>query len=438
MTVSQLSAIFQARLVEIQEKIKRTVLPQAIQEPLINDVRKMGQDFNEKQRLLQQNHDRERENRDQLQSDLDEAYRQLRDAIADRDRAFMERDALRSKIDDLRLKHKKSVERVEKIGQHWKQVSDDYMKQISAQEEQLKGKRALWLESNPGSSARRSAMNAIRDPFNSPSASHTSAFGGGNTSKVDSMGNVCSTTSPSLQGSFGPSPFQAPTGPAHRGPRRRPNLPVNRAQPGVESAPVPWGGASTKIYDTRPGDTPINPLYKPSAAPTPAVPTSTALVLHTNNEDRAPEYQAAFSKIYALVEGWVKTYSNVPNLENDQAITRSNETLWAYMMNCTYPDHRQDSHTHVMALLQDAKTRYWFVMRMAITYCVKDIMSIEVFKKYSTAVEVTINDCKKKLEERGMLLWFPISSNLLTCKSQVLPTTLAKQSLMHNQELCSQ
>ncbi len=386
MTVSQLSAIFQARLVEMQEKIKRTALPQAIQELLVTDVRKLGQDFNEKQRLLQQDHDRERENRDQLQSDLDEAYRQLRDAIADRDRAFMERDGLPSKIDDLRLKHNKSVD------------------QIGVQEEQLKGKRALWLESNPGSSARRSAMNAIRDPFSSPSTSHTSAFGGGNASNVGSTGIMGSMTSPSLQGSFGPSPpIQAPTGPAHRGPRRRPNLPVNRAQPGVELAPVPWGGPSTKIYDTQPGDTPINPLYKPSAVPTPAVPTSMALVLHTNDEDRAPEYQAAFSKIYALVEGWVKTYSSVPNLENDQAMARSNETLWAYMMNCTYPGHRQDSHTHVMALLQDAKTRYWFVMRMAVTYCVKDIISIEVFKKYSTIVEAAINDCKKKLEERGML-----------------------------------
>jgi hypothetical protein len=65
-------------------------------------------------------------------------------------------------------------------------------------------------------------------------------------------------------------------------------------------------------------------------------------------------------------------------------------------------------------------------------------MSIKVFEKYSTVVEATINDCKMKLEERGMLLWFLISSNLLTYKSQVLLTTLAKQSSIHNQELCSQ
>ena len=47
------------------------------------------------------------------------------------------------------------------------------------------------------------------------------------------------------------------------------------------------------------------------------------------------------------------------------------------MMNCTYPGHRQDFHTHVMTLFNDLKTRYWFIMRMAVTYYVKDVMSID-------------------------------------------------------------
>jgi hypothetical protein len=67
-------------------------------------------------------------------------------------------------------------------------------------------------------------------------------------------------------------------------------------------------------------------------------------------------------------------------LANDQAIARSNDILWAYMMNCTYPRHRQDSHTHVMTLLNDLKhlkTRFWLIMRMAVTYYVKDVMSID-------------------------------------------------------------
>jgi hypothetical protein len=47
------------------------------------------------------------------------------------------------------------------------------------------------------------------------------------------------------------------------------------------------------------------------------------------------------------------------------------------MMNCTHPGHSQDSHTQVMTLLNDLKTRSWFIMRMAVTYCVKDVMSID-------------------------------------------------------------
>ena len=71
-----------------------------------------------------------------------------------------------------------------------------------------------------------------------------------------------------------------------------------------------------------------------------------------------------------LIKGWGRSSPMI------QAIARSNDILWAYMMNCTYSGHRQDSHTHVMTLLDDLKTRYWFIMRMAVTYCVKDVMSI--------------------------------------------------------------
>jgi hypothetical protein len=144
---------------------------------------------------------------------------------------------------------------------------------------------------------------------------------------------------------------------------------------------------SSRFCNTEPGDPP----------------PSMALVLHSKDDDPAPEYQAGFATIYALIEGWVKTYSSIPNLANDQAIARSNDILWAYMMNCTYPGHRQDSHTHVMTLLNDLKTRYWFIMRMAVTYCVKDIMSIDAFYKFSNEVDTILAEVKKKLQERGML-----------------------------------
>jgi hypothetical protein len=388
MTVSQLSAQFQSRLSEITSKIRHANgIDSNAQGILINEVRKIGQEFNEAQRRLQVEWDRIRDERNQLYSQVEEADRQLRTAITDRDRANIEKENLQAELQELRLKAKKSSDKLIQMEQHWKRTNEDLVKELAFKDEQLKGKRALWMDSHPGSSARRDAMSTIRDPFTSPTASHKSRF--------DSNPMGIMTSPPqnpsSANSTFGApprmAPHEAPTGPR---PRPRPPLPTGKAKAAVE-IPTPWGMDSSRFCNTEPGDPP----------------PSMALVLHSKDDDPAPEYQAGFATIYALIEGWVKTYSSIPNLANDQAIARSNDILWAYMMNCTYPGHRQDSHTHVMTLLNDLKTRYWFIMRMAVTYCVKDVMSIDAFYKFSDEVDAILTEVKKKLQERGMLICPP-------------------------------
>jgi hypothetical protein len=357
-----------------------------IQKHLVNEARQIIQEFTDAQRLLQVEFDKAVNDRNALYKQLDHAHQQLQTANADRDRYCIERDQLQRSVDDLRIKAKKSTEKLERVEQQWKQRQDDLIKQIAAQEEQLKGKRALWLDSHPGSSARRDAMNAIRDPFNSPSASQDVGF---DSCYMGTMGSPSVRSPPQTsfsQSSFSTTPSMAPIG-APRGPRRRGNLPTGRAQPANVLPTASWAN-ETRIYNTEPASPPLPP-------------PSMALILHTNEEDPAPGYQAEFSKIYALVEGWVKTYASIPNLANDQKIARSNDVLWAYMMNCTYPGHRQDAHTHVMTLLNDGNSRFWFIMRMAITYLTKDVMSIDAFYKFSPATDAQFDEVKKKLLERG-------------------------------------
>jgi hypothetical protein len=52
-----------------------------------------------------------------------------------------------------------------------------------------------------------------------------------------------------------------------------------------------------------------------------------------------------------------------------------------------------------MTLLNDPNTRCWFVMRMAITYLTKDIMTLGVFDKFNPATDAEFDEVKKKLQE---------------------------------------
>ena len=72
MTVSQLSAQFQSRLSEITSKIRHANgIDSNAQGILINEVRKIGQEFNEAQRRLQMEWDRIRDERNQLYSQVE-------------------------------------------------------------------------------------------------------------------------------------------------------------------------------------------------------------------------------------------------------------------------------------------------------------------------------------------------------------------------------
>jgi hypothetical protein len=393
---------------EVQQTISRkSNIPNYIQEFFTQELQKISQEFNEQQRRVQQEFDRLKNERDNLR-------RQLQASKADNNRLLQERRTLE-------LRHQKSSERMEEVESRWKRVQEDLLEQIAVQKEQLAGKRALWMKANPGSSARRDAMTtAIRDPFNSPTANQTPSYAG---SVMGSMISPSVTSPP--QSSFGtsrlgppprfPSGFNADaymTGGYNTGEygkatmssgynvgsssQNRPNPPP---EPRKGTMPTGRPVASAFMPETPSTYNRLRPTEPRSDQGT----ISTALVLHKGHEQLAAEYKAAISKLYDLVEDWVLKYANEPCQKNDRAIASSNDILWDYMMNCTYPGHRQDAHTHVVTLLGDSTTRYWFIMRMATEYCVMKIMSIEAFKPYSKSVDKIIAEMLLKLKERGII-----------------------------------
>ena len=429
-------------MVEAKQSISRNPdIPSHIQEVFTQELQKISQEFDDEQRRVQEEFNR-------LNGERDNLLRQLQASKADNNRLLQERKTLE-------LRHQKSSERMQAIESRWKSIQEDLIEKIEIQKGQISGKRALWMEANPGSSARRDAMtNAIGDPFNSPTANQTPSYSG---SVMGSMISPAVTSPP--QSSFGTSRLDPPprfprgsnpdaftTGGYSAGgygksmmgtgynvgrpSQNRPSRPTVRRM-----GNLPTGTPLTSAFMPSNDLIPLNSFSRFSTEPRSdqgGMPCSVPIIHKDNGKQKvhsmqtghetqkareahkaqemqnaherlAAEYKAAISKLYDLVEAWVLNYADKPCSENDRAIARGNSVLWDYMMNCTYPGLRQDAHTHVVALLSDSNTRSWFIMRLATEYCILKMMSIKTFKSYNMRVGYIITEMLDKLKERGMI-----------------------------------
>ncbi|PBP27504.1 hypothetical protein BUE80_DR001761, partial [Diplocarpon rosae] len=421
--VSMYTQAFQAKLNNLIMKIEGSEnINPTYQDTLIKDVQALTQQYNDQQRQLQQEFDRVAGEKDHYIHQLSNAAENVRKAYADRNRFGKERDTLRRSHEDLKLKAQKSTERLNELVQHWVNKNVAMMKEIERKDAQLEGKRSLRTTANAGPSPHIPTVGRSggRDPFTSPSTLPTTFenFNRGSVGPSRSRNiRKLSVTSPTnitalIRTGFGQSStlslIHPDSGPPNatadqlivsktQAARRRPNpnlLPTGPAPAGRPFVPEsPWDSESSRAYNTEPGDTPCSSEDSSMAL---------ALVLHTNVNDPSPVYQQEFSDLYGMVEGWVQSYCHLPNLENDRAVARTNQTLWSFMMNCTYPGQRQDSHTHVMTLLNDTSARSWFVMRMGVSYIMDEILSFAPYKLFSADVDAELESVKVKIAERGL------------------------------------
>lgn len=337
--------------------------------------------------------------RDQLKGQLRNAKQQIlnttqqmSNVVQDRSRISAERDSLLLQINNLDLKTKSSDEKLKEVEKKWSDVNAGLLDRLDVVTQQLTGKRALWMASNPLSSARRNAVaGLIQDPFSSPTPASYNITG----RSVKNMGSMDSTplhTNSPLQASYGSS--MTPSGPPSQHPksrRRLPNLPTGNAASSRSLMSV-HSSFGMPTITTEPAD-PSETVHVPSVA----------LVLHNpDNEGLAGRFRAIYNQLYYEIDLWVRKYTSMPNAQNDFAISSSNQQLWGYMMDCTYPGQRQDAHSHVVALLNDSGSRSWFVFRLIITYIVKDIAVHETFKSFSSDIEAALRDCAEGLSLRGM------------------------------------
>jgi hypothetical protein len=440
MTVADISRYLQTSLDSLVQRVRTTAgLASNVQEAIINECRNISQEYNQKQRVLQRQFDQLNSEKNELGVQLQKAHRrikeldsQLNSANIDRDRALRERSSIQAHVAELEKQGQRHEKQLASMGLEKQTMMNEHQnlvaqlkRKIASQDEQLSSKRALWLEQNPESSPRRDAMKKLHDPFTSSSSPSSHGYTG------SSQENKNSHVTPHVA---------IPTGPSNRGGTsslRRGALPLPTARPqhAAQVPVVPGSYLSSKISPTERGSQPQNPAgklfpesnhslvapfpaysvgntstYNPrSQHITPTVEPSTsggthssgALVLHPGNEDGSGEWAASFSFLYSLIEGWTRSYAHQPNLVNDQNIANKNQALWGFMMNCTYPGRAQDSHSHVMLLLNDFNTRRWFVMRMCVSYCVQEILDYSAFRGYKDITDRKLSEIREGLQIRG-------------------------------------
>jgi hypothetical protein len=397
--------------------IQQTRLPTQAQKELIAEVTSIGTDFRDHQRRLAQEVERLNRERDHFKDRLVETAKHLQATTSDRDHLRNELTSLRRSMETLKQEYDQKQVDMITAAHDFKEEIECLTQKLNAQGEQLKGKRALWLEQNPGSSARRLAMNNVYDPFNSPSAPASASFSPGLGSGNKSQMQTPSIVSPSLSGSNFPSSSSSPhnttfdsSGRApppkmlmpsipelRHVPRRRAGLPHLKPKPAADHNSGYFPSPTSRGFTTEPGDTPLNPNYG-------------AMVLFNKDPDYdpSPEFTDDFTKIFVAVEGWVKDLANVGNPANDDKLVQ-NQVLWDYMMNCTYPGQRQDAHSHALTLIKDRGCRYWFVMRMLTTYIFNDILSITAWRGFSDEVDQEIKEVADTLtRERGLCFVVPL------------------------------
>jgi hypothetical protein len=394
---------------------------------LVEEVLFIGQEYHLQHRRIQNIVECAVREKNQSLSDLEDARRELHAALIDRDRALADWDTEKKTVADLKCKAVNDAENHQKLERYWKEIHDTYLQKINFQDEQLKGRRALLMDSNSRSNTQRDAMTSIRDPFQSPTFGSNSVFANEYIGSPDSPSVINSMRSsftaqassrsqrqlnippPFLPSKSKQEPFSSITLP-NRTVRRRPNLRTQRAIPAIDYMGS-FAGDNTRCYNTEPGSP---DRYQKQKSLPPPRPSTLPDHLALGHEEIATHFQHEFSKYFSMIEGWVKIYASQPNQANDQLLARGNQKVWQYLMELAYPGQRQASHSHVTLLLNDARSRYWFVMRLIISLLLQDIMTLDLFERFGAKEEVELREVRAKLRERGPYLTEPHTRNKFT------------------------
>ncbi|KAG9245684.1 hypothetical protein BJ878DRAFT_479007 [Calycina marina] len=411
--IGRFTTDFKSGVAEMKQAMAQAPMSAPHKEYVQTNIRKLDLVFDCAQQELQHEWNVRATEYNQVCKELENARQANVKLVTERKQVTRERNDLELKLAQLRLRHKSSSDKLTELDQEWKTKNNILKEQLRIQEEQLSGKRALWMASNPGSSARRSAMTALRDPFQSPTLigqdHDDNVIGCGQDESYSLPPALHSLSANSISASFdqavGMNMMNMSMGAPPRGSKGRGLLPTGKAKTApVQPYPNHFGSLPFPTHiTTEPGDTTLNSMYGPPTTSMTVDPSfSSALVLHGDYIDPSPPYQFSLEELFDGCENWAKRFACTPNPEGDRVIAQSNQELWQYMTHCTYPEERQNAYTHTKTLMQDPTTKSWFVMRMMVQFFVDQVMNITTFRKFSSHHDQILDEVKLAMKERGM------------------------------------
>lgn len=284
--------------------------------------------------------------------------------------------------------------------------------ELQIKENQLNGKRILWLASHPPASQQRVDSSSFNLPHSS-SRSQTQLRLEAPPSINNSLVNYRTTGNSSMarlsraslaaMESAAVGDNVSPTQEEYN--RVKSSVTVAVPDSALESMPSildlhNYRNSETEtVINQRRSQMPIVPYKNPTVS----------------INEMCISFTKEFGEMFGSMEGWCREYCCVPDLAGDRIIASTNQNLWNYMMSLTYKDP-QSAHSHVMALLGNKDTRHWFVMRMALEYCFTQIMSIKSFEQYNHGVHAHLDSIKKRLVAKPRKYSY---SSLLSYKSLI-------------------
>lgn len=307
----------------------------------------------------------------------------LQRANTQRDENRSELETVQADLKDLQLKYKRSVERITTLNEKYRKANEKMAAQLRLQEEQFNEKRSSRAENQSSSSQRQSTM-ANRDPFSTPTANSSMSA------------RRVAFNLPEAK-NFGPSL----TAPGHRQQLHATYGSMSSFRDALPYQPVNttmdnWAGHIV----TEPGSPQLHKTQGDS---------SKALTIFspTDFKSQASEHTDSIRRIFALVEGWVTTYTTKANKDSDCKIPKDNAPLWKYMTSLTYPN-QHDAQNHTIMLVSTSEWRPWLVMRMMVDYVARRVWVIGCFEGFDAATGVSLTLAKQRLDVKGY-------SSLLLC-----------------------
>jgi hypothetical protein len=366
---------------------------------LSKELQSLGAAFNEQLHHFQEENRKLVSQKHDLNLTITSGQRLIQNALSERDRACGERDQavhenskIRLELDHLQYRQRQTERRFAEIETKHEAAIRELNDQIKLKEEQLAGKRTLWLENHPSSALRRSGGPASTNPYETPTPNRGSRVVSPPGSQLKPMNLMQQFTSMQL-------PEVSPAGPSARSTEYISTLPFGSAKPN------PGLHSLSNINDSGAGS------RAECGSDPPRIVTSTAVVPFKSLAEIAEGFSKVFDTMFEKLEVYAFKYSNtLPELEYDQNLSHD-EVYWASLMKCAFPKGTNytntDSHTYTIMLLRDAQTRAWFTMRIFVQYLFDEVFTPKNWLNFNDTFDEELNIIEARLAERGKSFsWF--------------------------------